>query len=214
MTVIWDPSGDFALLADGFESVTLLPRGYGPPRVLDGVLRRGVSLSRFDRRSVPARHETLWLVPEALLPGGAIAGDVLRDAAGRRWTVFAATLSSLGRWQVWTRDVAAARDLHQRVDVEAAEATKDEHGAEALTWRLLTSGVPGRFVAYQHTWRGKDDSPPAEASYRVLLACELPEAAAVRLVACDGRRFRVASVEERTGPGEPLEMTVTPEPVS
>jgi len=76
------------------------------------------------RKQVPSggwqlADDLVWHLPVAELPDAPRLGDVILDGIGRRWTILAVKLATLGvRWRCETRDVAIAAGLDDAISVQ------------------------------------------------------------------------------------------------
>ncbi len=133
---MFDPSDDLSSVADGVETVTLLRRGRTPGdagTAIAHALRRAITAGEAAmiasgdvRKQVPSGGQQLaddlvWHLPVAELPDAPRLGDVILDGDGRRWTILAVKLATLGvRWRCETRDVGIAVGSGRR-DLRAEE---------------------------------------------------------------------------------------------
>ena len=78
-----------------------------------------------------------WYLPAASFPQGFATkpGDVIVDAARRRWTVLGDSSQDVGAtFRLTCRDLVLAWDLRDRIDVERAAISSDSAGAAVKTF--------------------------------------------------------------------------------
>lgn len=187
---MFDPGGDFLVL-DGVEPVTVVRPGSSAATEVAHALRLRETL-----RGAGSPGGVGWWLPRAELPE-VQAGDVLIDAAGRRYTVGAVRREVRGTvWRCTARDLAAELDTF--VDIERAELSHSPAGAEVAAWHVLRSGVPARIAPI-----ADEDAADGLRSIRrrraaVLLPSDAPVAPGDRLVLADGSRYAVAALRAGT----------------
>jgi hypothetical protein len=159
-----------------------------------------------DRQTGWAAADAVWHIPEGSLPGSARPGDVLYDAAGRRWTVLVASATASGRLILWTRDWAASFAAAQSADIEVAETTQGLDGEPVTHWRPWLTNVPIQFHSSRSQTPNVEGGTP---TYRVLVAAELPSRT-LRLKTSAGVLYRVDRVERPGLPGHPAVLFVHP----
>lgn len=143
---MFDPSDDFARVADGLVAVTVLRQGSSASAVVAHALRQATRIRPGEGSTVPdAAADALWHLPVGELADPPQPGDVILDAAGRRWTVLSVRRTGLGgRWRCLARDLAAAYGLDAYVDVEKATYAKGPDGADVPTWNPWRTGLAAR----------------------------------------------------------------------
>jgi hypothetical protein len=155
MTTNFTPADDFAAITDGLESVTLLRRETpgGPGVVIPHALRRTIDTAEVvgeNRKTIESdgrysAADTAWSLPVAELADAPRLGDVVLDAAGRRWTILDVRLVTLSaRWRCRTRELSIAYGLEDDLAVLQAEYSKSEAGAVETVWSVLIDHVRGR----------------------------------------------------------------------
>jgi head-tail adaptor len=145
MTTDFDPSGDFGVVADLQESVTLMRPGSSGSWPLERAVAAAVRAS--EARASGGKfteNDVVWHLDASELTVDPRPGDVLLDGRRQRWTVLAARRTVTGRWRCVCRNLAILHLLDQYVDIEVAVRTKDAAGAEVLTWRSWRTGVAAR----------------------------------------------------------------------
>jgi hypothetical protein len=139
-------TNDFPAIADGLEPVTLLRRESpaGPGEIIPHALRRTIDAAEVigeNRRTIESdgryfATDASWSLPVPELTAAPRLGDVLRDAAGRRWTILEARLVALdARWRCFTRELSIAFGLEDAIDV-LQNVSGD--------WVVVREGVHGR----------------------------------------------------------------------
>jgi len=146
MTLDFDPRDDLVEVADGLEPVTVARPGSSATTALGHTLRRGVTTREAERSA--GRYtaaDVAWHLPAAELPDPPRPGDVILDAAGRRWTVLEVQATTLdGRWRCVSRDLVLVHRLDDYVDILQAEHVKGEGGAAEPTWHTWKTGLRAR----------------------------------------------------------------------
>src|SRR5262245_4659255 len=145
MTLSWNPQADFLEAADGLEAVTIAA-ARGATTAVSGALRLRIteqevaaSGGRYTRRDVR------WHLPAAQLASAPRIGATITDSQGQTWTVHQVdhdTRSS--RWRCWCRSLPLASDLPDRVHIQQASWSKDDHGALVPTWSNWKTDLPAR----------------------------------------------------------------------
>jgi hypothetical protein len=145
----FDTAADFAAVCDGLEAVTLLRRGDAPNSP-------GLAVTHALRRPAGTREaaalagrcsgsDVVWHLSAAELDAPPQPGDVVRAAAGQRWTILEATETTLGsRWRCLARNIAVAYGLDDSVTVLRAVFSKGAGGAADVTWITWKTGVRAR----------------------------------------------------------------------
>jgi hypothetical protein len=214
---------DFAAVADGMETVTLLRRGSGPAvgTVIARALRRAMTageatvVNRGDvHKRVPGggRHtaaDVTWHLPAAELPDAPKLGDVILDAAGRRWTILEVKLATLGsRWRCPARNVAVAYGLDDTVSL--LRATSDPANPGETTWRLWRTGVRARIQPIDARVSTTEDSPSTRLRFRVFVEDDLDVDHTCRLRGPDGTVYTITGAvgAERIGELQVIEAEV------
>jgi hypothetical protein len=156
---MFDPRDDFTAVADGLESVTLLRRGSDPAAgtVIAHALRRAMTATEAPifagndvHKTVPGggRHtaaNVVWHLPTAELADAPRLGDLLVDAAGRRWTILEVKRSTLGtRWCCSSREVAIAFGLDDTISVLKAVGPPAGSDPAEPVWRTWRTGIRAR----------------------------------------------------------------------
>ncbi len=145
MTLSWNSRGDFDSVTDRLEAVTLTAPG-GAETAVTGALRRQVSQreaaasqGRYTRRDVR------WSLPQSEVAASPELGAVITDGQGETWTVLEVDDQSGGdRWRCWSRSLTIASNLTDRVDIQQAAWTQDEHGAWRAAWSDFKTGLAAR----------------------------------------------------------------------
>jgi hypothetical protein len=145
MTLAWDLSDDFLDAADGLEAVTLTSISGGTSAVT-GALRLRISereAAASDGRYT--RRDMRWHLPAAQVTSAPQVGATVTDGSGRVWTILQVdhdTRSS--RWRCWCRLLRLSTLLNDRVHIQQASWTKDDHGAVSPTWSDWKIDLPAR----------------------------------------------------------------------
>ena len=157
MAVDFDPSADFAEVADGLETVILKRRGSSNQTVVSGALRRAVTTqqararNRYDTWKKVASDgryaagDTTWHLPAEQLGESPLLGDVIVDGDGHRWTILAVHLVTLQtRWQCLGRNLVVAHGLDDTINVLKASYVQGEGGAAEPIWQPWKTGIRAR----------------------------------------------------------------------
>ncbi len=175
MTTNFTTIHDFAAITDGLESVTLLRRETpgGPGEAVPHALRRAIEAAEVvgeNRRTIESdgrytAADASWSLPAAEVAAAPRLGDVLLDAAGRRWTILETRLVALAaRWRCRTRELSIAFGLEDAIDVLAAEYFQSESGAVETAWNVLRTGLRGRIQPLETQIAAGDSAPSSVAS--------------------------------------------------
>ncbi len=145
MTLAWNPQADFLDAADGLEAVTLTSVS-GATIAVSGALRLRIteqeaaaSGGRYTRRDVR------WHLPAAQVAAAPQIGATITDGQGQTWTIQQVdhdTRSS--RWRCWCRLLQLSAVLSDRIHVEQATWSKDDHGGLVPTWSHWKTDLPAR----------------------------------------------------------------------
>jgi hypothetical protein len=224
--MLFDPSNDFAAVADGTEAVTLLRRGSTSGvagMTIAHALRRAVTAAEATifnsndvHKIVPSdgkqtAAETIWHLPVAELATPPRLGDVILDAAGGRWTVLEVTQATLGaRWCCSTRDVAVAFALDDTITVLKTTNSRGCGPAESL-WRTWRTGVRARIQPAQTTITNAAGVASTTTNYRIFVAedLELDHTCCIR--SADGTIYSILSAigAQRIGELQVIDVQVT-----
>ncbi len=219
MTPSPDSVCDLAQVADGLEAVTLRRRGSSPAApgaVIGHALRRAVTTRE---AAASDGHYTAsdvtWHLPVAELPAAPRLGDVLCDAAGRRWTVLDVAGTTLGsRWRCAARSLAVVYGLDDTISVLQAVYTPGAGGAAVPAWQVWLTGIRARIqpVAAQSdvlhaAWQ-------TVTRYRIFVEQTLSLDHTHRIRGPDGTVYKIlgATAAELIGELESIEAEVTPWP--
>ena len=171
MTISWNPSGDFADVADALEAVTFTAAS-GVQTAVGAALRLRIteqeaaaSGGRYTRRDVK------WHLPASQLAAAPSDGATITDAQAQIWTILQVdhdTRSS--RYRCWCRTMALAATLTDRIHIQQASCSKDAHGALAATWSNWKMNLLARVQPAGGAMTVEHDRRLLRASYRVYLA--------------------------------------------
>jgi hypothetical protein len=192
MTLDFDPTNDFAQLADFQRAVTFLRPGTSDTCALVHARRAAVRASEV--RSSGGRYaedDVVWHLDAAELDGEPRPGDAIVEAGAARWTVLAAQQTATGRWRCVCRDLAIAHGLDDYVDIEMAVYAKDSAGAEVAAWHPWRTGVPARIQPVRSTTAASHDRRAAAAELVVYVAERLDLDHTHRVRTPDGAIYRV-----------------------
>jgi hypothetical protein len=217
MTISLDLDHDL-LQADGVESVTLFRRG--APTDAEGAtipaLRRVVSTR--EAAASAGRYTTSdvnWHVPSRALEEAPRLGDILRDAAGRRWTVLETAAIVLGsRWRCATRSLAIVFGLDEQIAVLKATYAQQSDGIAEPQWRPWKSGLRARIQPVTTTVTSEHLARQTIARCQVFLEENLALDETHRIQAADGAVYKILAVNgaERIDQLQVLDVEATPWP--
>jgi head-tail adaptor len=174
MTLSWNPQADFLEATDGLEAVTLTSVS-GATTPVSGALRLRIteqeaaaSGGRYTRRDVR------WHLPAALVASPPQIGATIADGQGQTWTILQVdqdTRSS--RWRCWCRLLRLSAVLGDRVHIQQASWSKDDHGALVPTWSNWKTDLPARVQPIEATIAAAHDQRYARVTHLVYLAQSL-----------------------------------------
>ena len=196
---------DFAAIADGLEPVTLLRRESpsGPGEIVPHSLRRTIDAAEVvggNRKTIESdgrytAADASWSLPAAEVAGAPRLGDVLQDAAGRRWTILEVRLVAMSaRWRCRTRELSIAFGLDDAIDVLEAEYSKSESGAVEMAWSVLHAGVRGRIQPLDTQIAAEHSAQTSVHRCRIILEEAFDLDHAHRLRGPGGTLYRIVSV--------------------
>ncbi|HLA83832.1 MAG TPA: hypothetical protein VJL29_03480 [Thermoguttaceae bacterium] len=188
----FDPSDDFADVADMQQAVTLLRPGTSDSRSLAHAVRGTVRAS--EARASGGRYteeDVAWHLDGNELDDSPRPGDLIVEADARRWTVLAARRTAVGCWRCICRDLVIAHGLDQYVDIEVADFTKDATGAEVAAWRPWRTGVPARIQPVRAAVDNDHARRSLASEFIVYVAGEFRLDQTHRIKAPDGTIYRV-----------------------
>jgi len=198
MTLDLNPGDDLARVGDGLETVTLNRPGSSAATVVAAALRSRVH----DRQAAESAgrytsSDTAWHLPASELSDPPQVGDVIVDAAGRRWTLLFVEQTSLGsRWRCVARDLAVAHGLDAYVDVEKCVPAKGQGGAAAQTWKTWKTGLRARVQPAGSEVGREHDRRVTRARFTIYLARDIDLDRTHRLRGSDGTVYRVLGVRK------------------
>jgi hypothetical protein len=148
MTLSWDPQADFLEAADGLEAVTLTSIS-GATTAVGGALRLRITEQEAAASGGQyTRRDVRWHLPAAQVATAPQVGATITDGAGQVWTIRQVdhdTRSS--RWRCWCRVLqlaAVSSVFSDRVHIQQAAWSKDDHGGLVATWSNWKTDLPAR----------------------------------------------------------------------
>jgi len=181
---MFHPDDDFPNVADGLEPVTVLRLGGGEAIAVAGALRQAIHTREAERsQGRYTAADVGWSLPARELPQPLRPGDAIVDADGQRWTVLEVSqLSRRTRWRCVARNLAVFHRLDDMIDLEKAEFTKGQGGAEEPTWRVAWAGLRARIQPVETGIRAEHGRQTAVRRFKVFLedAVQLDEAMRIR----------------------------------
>jgi hypothetical protein len=175
MTIAFNVQGDFEIVLDGWEPVTLLRRGGSEAIALPRAWR-------YTSRHEPAepgiadvaQHDVEWQFAwndEVEKPR---IGDSIVDAADEAWTILSVVEhGAKSRLRCLGRNLAFVHALSDRVEILAAVWGDGGSGPEIVGWNTLYSAVPASIQPERTTVDHAPDPPTSVASHRIILGRQL-----------------------------------------
>ena len=216
---MFNPASDLPTIADGLETVTLRRRDEppgSPGTRIDGALRLAVVRrepivgNRYEvRRRVDTfgrftAGDVVWRLPAGQGAPAPQLGDVLVDAAGRRWTILEIAHSALSTCRRCTaRDLVLAYALDDSIAVLQAVYEKGHGGAAEPTWVAWRTGVRASIQPIRDWPTVEHGARRAARRVRILLAENLALDARHRIRGPDGALYRIVAVAGCRRLGEP-----------
>jgi hypothetical protein len=119
-------------------------------------------------------------------------GDTIIDAANDCWTILSIEERVANtRLRCVTRNLQIVHQLLDRVDIQIAIWEDSGGGPEIVGWTVLRSAVPARIQPIQTTIDNAVDPPTSAATFRIMLADDIPLDHNHRLVGSDGTTFQL-----------------------
>ena len=216
---MFHPATDLAAIADGTETVALVrhdaPPG-DPGLPIDRALRLAVVRrepvvgNRYEvRRRVDTfgrftAGDVIWRLPFGSLPAPPRLGDVLLDAAGRRWTILEVERPRLDLgWRCAARDLALAYSLDDCVTILQPVYAKGQGGAAEPAWIPWRTGVRASIQPIREAAAVEHGTRRAARRVRILLAENLALSAMHRVRGPDGTLYRILAITGAERLGEP-----------
>jgi hypothetical protein len=195
---MFDPSDDFARVADGLVAVTVLRQGSSAATEVAHALRQATRVRPGEGSAPPdAAGDAVWHLPVRELPDPPQPDDVILDAGGRRWTVLSVRRTGLdGRWRCLARDLAAAYGLDACVDFEKAAFAKGPGGADVPTWHPWRTGLPARILPRDADVKDEHQRHLTAARFTVLVAGRLAVDHTHRIKGPDGTIYTILRCRE------------------
>ena len=219
MPIPFDPSTDFIHTADGLETATLRRRGSttgAVGTVITHALRRAVTTR--EAAASGGRYtasDVTWHLPVAELTESPRLGDVLCDAAGRRWTVLEVARTTLGsRWRCTSRSLAVVYGLDDTITILQATYAKSGGGAMEPTWRPWKTGVRARIQPVATRTDPRQQSRQTSSRHQIFVEEPLSLNHTHRILGPEGTVYKVVgtTAAERIGELRTIEVEVTPWP--
>ena len=189
----FDATGDFTVIVDAVEAVTLLRRG-SPVQVNVATAWRYT-----DRRSetehsggYAVQADVEWQFEWDATTKLPQLGDRIRDGAGECYTVLAVNrLQAATRLRLETRSLRIAHGLDCLVDIEQAVWEDLGSGPEVTGWTTFRPAVHARIQPLETTVDETTNPITSTATYRVLLDDDAPLDHHHRIVAGNGTVYRL-----------------------
>jgi len=215
----FDPSTDFANIADGTESVTVCRRGStpgSPGTTVSHALRRTVTMREAaESHGSYTASDVIWHLPAEELADAPRLGDVVLDADGRRWTILEVQSAALGtRWRCAARNLAVVYGLDDTITILKATYVKDDGGAAEPLWRPWKTGVRARIQPVAAQAGTKHRARQTVVRYRIFLEEDLALDHTHRIQGPDAAVYQVVATQgaERIGEPQTIEAKISPCP--
>jgi len=211
---MFDPTNDFATVADGFSLVTLTRPGSALSIEVPDALRRAIlRRDTVDSDGRYAASDFVWHLPVASLAETPQPGDVLIDEAGDRWTILGVRPATLGsRWHCVCRNLIAAHGLDDTVDIERAVIAKTDAGAEQFSWQPWRTDLLSKIQPADTSLQASDERTESVARFRVYLLEDIEIDATCRVRAADGTTYRILASHRRQRLDELMYLEVQRDP--
>jgi hypothetical protein len=213
-----DPSDDFSAVCDGLETVTLCRRGStpgDPGTVVAHALSSGVTMREAAASSGRyTASDVTWHLPVAELPDAPRLGDLIVGGQ-RRWTVLEVQRTTLGtRWRCIARSLAVVYGLDDTVTILKATYGKGTGGAAEATWFPWKTGVRARIQPVESRTGSRHEALQSVTRFQIFVEEELALDQSHRILAADGRIYKVLGVRgaERIGELQTIDAESTPWP--
>jgi len=210
MSVQFNPSDDFASIADGLGPVTLTRPGGSLTVEIEHALCRALRRAEADESG--GRYTTtdvVWHLSAAELPEPPRVGDVLVDAQHERWTLLSVRRVTLGgRWQCVGRNLAVAMGLDDYINLEKATVSKTDAGAEQRAWQPWRSGLRARIQRDTTKLQTDTEQQVLVERYRVYLLDDVEVDATCRVRTGDGTTYRILGSRRAERLGELMYLEV------
>ena len=218
MSIKLDCSNDLGQVADGLERVTLYRRSAaaGAAGMELRALRRAVTTH--EAAASAGRYtasDVTWHLSSAAIPEAPRLGDILCDAAGRRWTVLETAATVLGlRWRCATRNLALVYGLDQQITVLKATYVQGSGGAAEAQWRPWKSGLAARIQPVTVTIGSQHLARQAVTRCQIFLEENLALDETNRIQGPDGTVYKILDTRdaERIDQLQIIDVEVTPWP--
>ncbi len=210
MPSTFDPINDFAEVADSLEPVTLRRRASGEEISVTAALRRGMVLN--EAAASDGKYlatDVRWHLPISALSTQPAPGDQIIDAAGNDYTILSVQeQTTRSRWLATSRDLAIAFALCERIDVQKATVTQGAMGEETIAWHDHLPGIRARIQPLTTQVHSGEDRRTSRTTHVVYVTEPLAIDAQHRIVAADGRVFRIVDYRQQEQLGDLAEIHV------
>lgn len=206
----WNPTADFAAVADATEAVTLITASGEVIPVTTALRQREVN-----QESTPSDggivSETLtWHLPQSIVTTKPDLGGQLVDTSGAWWnieSVQAATRQT--RWKCQCRRIDVAEHFAARLSLQRPRWRKDTHGGPQAVWVSVAANLLARVQPAEVRVVVQDGRRQLRQTFRIYLAEPLTLAADDRFrEPATGRQFRILAEANRNRLHALLTLTV------
>lgn len=145
MSVGFNPVGDFEIVCDGLQAVTLAARSNLDDQADVQALLRPVTDREVARSNGMYRAGDVRIHFAGSHGFTPVPGDTVTDGHGREFTILTASLETLtDRWIVTARDLVISEGLDTLVTIQVASITKGATGAHEQSWSDFMTAIRGK----------------------------------------------------------------------
>lgn len=187
------------LIFDGLESVRLIQAGTGRIQQINRALQFGVTAKdAIGSDGTYRQGDVKYNLPHVEAPAfPPVAGDWLKDAAGRVWTIGTVEdLTLKTRWQVWCKRVDLNENTSEELKIFRPVSKRDESGAAYTDWRLAktTRGHINELASEIELTTGRRR---LKITHQIFIVEAFEVEAGFRVVDCRGAAFNVSRVTKK-----------------
>jgi hypothetical protein len=126
-------------------------------------------------------------LPTSELPDAPRLGDIVLDAAGRRWTILTVKRATLGaRWRCETRNLAIAAGLDDSIAIQKNVGT-----TASPIWQTWKTGLRARIQPLRTIIDNDAEAPTTTTKYRIFVEENIEVAHTCRIRGPNGTIYTV-----------------------
>lgn len=192
---MFDPNDDFPNVADGLEAVTVIRLGSADAIAVAHALRQAVHTREAERsQGRYTAADVGWSLPASEVSEPLRPGDVIMDSSGQRWTVLEVSQLTRGsRWRCVARNLAVFHGLDDAIDLEKADFTKGQGGAEEPAWLVWRSGLRARIQPVEAAIDARHGRRTTARRFKVFVEDPVPVDATMRIRGPDGAIYAITA---------------------